>query len=149
MPSTERFTRLTGDLYRGWEKAMTSWWDQVLDSPAFLNQLGDNLTAQSAARARYEEHVDRSMTAMHLPSRKDVVQLARIATLLEDRILAMEDRLLAMEDQLVRMERDSLQARVDAAEALVAVRESLEALDAKVGKPTPKKRTTRAKKTEG
>ena len=147
MPATtERFTRLTGDLYRGWEKAMTQWWDQVLDSPAFLSQLGDNLTAQSAARARYEEHVDRSMAAMHLPSRKDVVQLARIATLLEDRILQMEDRLLAMEDQLARMERDSLQARVDAAEALVAVRESLDALDAKVAKPT---RSTRSKKTEG
>ena len=147
MPTTDRFTRLTGDMYRGWEKAMTNWWDQVLDSPAFLSQLGENLTANSAARAQYESNVDRSMQAMHLPSRKDVVQLARIATLLEDRILAMEDRLIELEDQLGRMERDNLKARIDAAEALVAVRESLDSIDAKVTKPAP--RRSRAKKTEG
>ncbi len=145
MPTTQRFSRVTGDLYRGWEKAMTQWWEQVLDSPAFLGQLGENLAAQSSARAHYEKNVDRSMAAMHLPSHKDVVHLARIATLLEDRILLMEDRLLQLEDQLGRMERDGLQARVDAAEALIAVREKLDAIDVKV---TAKRRSPRKKKTE-
>lgn len=148
MPATERFSRLTGDIYRSWEKAMTRWWDQTLDSPDFLATLGENLTVQSAARAQYEEHVDKSMAAMHLPSRKDVVRLARIATLLEDRILAMEDRLLALEDRLVRMERDALQARVDAAEALLAVSEKLDAIDGKLEAPAkparkPSTRTAR------
>lgn len=133
MATTDRFSRLTGDLYRSWERSMTQWWDQVLDSPAFLSQLGEGLTAQSAARARYEDHVDQSMTAMHLPSRKDVVRLARIATLLEDRILGLEDRLLALEDQLGRIEKETLRARVDAAEALVAITEKLEALDRRLG----------------
>jgi len=142
MATTKRFTRVTGDLYRGWEKAMTQWWDQVLESPAFLGQLGENLAAHSTARAAYEENVDRSMAAMHLPSRKDVVQLARIATLLEDRILAMEDRLLQLDDQLGRMERDGLQARVDAAEALIAVRDKLDAIDDKV---TPGNKKTKKK----
>lgn len=148
MPTTDRFSRLTGDLYRSWEKSMTQWWDQVLDSPAFLSTLGENLTAQSAARARYEDHVDQSMAAMHLPSRKDVVRLARIATLLEDRILTLEDRLLSLEDQLARIEKETLRARVDAAEALVAITEKLDALDgrlaatqvaAPVAAPAPKR----------
>ena len=145
MPSTDRFSRMTGDIYRSWEKAMTRWWDQALDSPDFLSQLGDNLTMQSAARARYEEQVDQSMSAMHLPSRKDVVRLARIATLLEDKILTLEDRLLHLEDSLVRMERSALQARVDAAEALVAVSEKLDSIDGKL--PTPAARKPRAKST--
>ncbi len=143
MAASDRFTRLTGDLYRGWEKAMTAWWDQVLESPAFLSQLGENLAAHSAARAHYEDQVDRTMEAMHLPSRKDVVRLARIAGLLEDRILQLEDRLLRIEDRLERMERDALKARVDAAEALVAVRETLDRIEARLDKPG----RTRARKT--
>lgn len=150
MATTDRFTRLTGDLYRSWEKSMTQWWDQVLDNPAFLNQLGENLTAQSAARAHYEDHVDQTMATMHLPSRKDVVRLARIATLLEDRILAMEDRMLELSDRLERMERDALQARVDAAEALVAVSDKLDSIDGKLDAPADEKpaaKRSRSKKT--
>ncbi len=114
------FSKLSGDMYRGWEDAMTNWWDQVLESPAFLSGLGKNLEAQTRTRSAYEDKVDEAMTNMHLPSRKDVVQLARIATLLEDRILLMEDRLLGMSDQLTRIETELLRARVDAAEALLA-----------------------------
>ena len=114
------FSNLSGEMYRGWEEAMTTWWDQVLESPAFLSGLGKNLEAQTRGRAAYEERVDEAMSNMHLPSRKDVVQLARIATLLEDRILQMEDRLLGVSDQLNRIETELLRARVDAAEALLA-----------------------------
>ena len=63
---------------------------------------------------------------------KDVVRLARIASLLEDKVLAVEDTLLDQGDTLGRVERESLQARVDAAEALVTVQERLATIDAKL-----------------
>lgn len=125
---TPDFEKLSGDLYRNWEKAMTSWWDQVLESPAFLGAMGQNLATQSQARATYEKSVDETMEKLHLPTRKDLVRVARIATLLEERLLAQEDLLLAMKDRLADAEREAVRARVEAAEARLEIRETLAAL---------------------
>lgn len=124
--------KLSGELYRNWEKAMTSWWDQVLESPAFLGAMGQNLSAQAQARSTYERSVDDTMEKLHLPTRKDLVRVARIATLLEERLLAQEDLLLAMKDRLEEAERHAMQARVEAAEARLELRETLAALRAEV-----------------
>ncbi len=132
-------TKLSSDMYRQWESAVGDWWDKVLESPTFLGAMGDQVAAQSKLRKGYEEKVDESMTAMHLPSRKDMVRLARIATLLEDKLLSLEDRLLAVDDRLValdtrldQMERESLRARVDAAEARLAAADRLTSLEDKI-----------------
>lgn len=125
MASEDDISKLTGDMYRQWEKAMGTWWDQTLESPAFLNGVNENLKAQATARKGYTEQVDKAMTDMHLPSRQDVVRIAKIASLLEDKVLAVEDRLLAIGDTLARIEKDTLRARVDAAKALVTVQERL------------------------
>lgn len=117
-------SKLSGEMYRQWEKSMATWWGQVLESPAFLSQLGQGVEAQAKAKKTWEDQVDRTMGEMHLPSRSDVTRLARVASRLEDRLLSMEDRLLAMQDQLDRIEKETLRARVDAAEALVAVQAS-------------------------
>ncbi|MBT3221868.1 MAG: hypothetical protein HN348_22565 [Proteobacteria bacterium] len=122
---SEDFSKLGGELYKSWEQSMTSWWDQVLESPTFLAGLGKNLEAQTRARGNYEEQVDEMMSNLHLPSRKDVVRLARIASLLEDRILQMEDHMLKMGDQLDRIEKEVLRARVAAAEALVTAKDGV------------------------
>ena len=53
--------KLSGELYREWEQAMTQWWDTVLESPAFLQAMGSNLSFQSKARSSYEEGVDRTV----------------------------------------------------------------------------------------
>jgi len=123
---------MSTEMYRAWETSMTKWWDAVLDDPQFIKGMGDNLSMQSRARKGYEDRVDQAMESMHLPSRKDVVRLARIASLLEDKVLAVEDTLLDQGDTLGRVERESLQARVDAAEALVTVQERLATIDAKL-----------------
>lgn len=122
-------SKLSGEMYRQWEKSMSSWWGQVLESPAFLSQLGQGAEAQAKARKSWEDNVDKTMGEMHLPSRSDVTRLAKVASMLEDRLLSLEDRLLAMQDQLDRIEKATLQARVDAAEALLAVQDK--AADAK------------------
>lgn len=123
---------MSTEMYRAWETSMTKWWDAVLDDPQFIKGMGDNLSAQSRARKGYEDQVDKTMESMHLPSRKDVVRVARIASLLEDKIIGLEDALLEQTDAIGRVEAESLKARVDAAEALVTVQERLEALDAKL-----------------
>jgi len=123
---------LSTEMYRNWEQSMTKWWDAVLDDPQFIKGMGDNLSVQSRARKGYEDQVDKTMESMHLPSRKDVVRLARIASLLEDKVLGLEDALLDQSDTLARVEKESLQARVDAAEALVTVQERLATIDSKL-----------------
>lgn len=153
--ATDDLSKLTGEWYRQWEQGVAKWWDTVLDDPTFVKGMGENLAGQSRARARYEEAVDQSLTAAHLPTRADLVRVARIASLLEDRLVALEDRVLGQGDQLDRIEKETLKARVDAAEALLTVQERLAALDDKLdallaavdGKPAPARKGTR--KQEG
>ena len=129
------FKRFTDQAYSQWEQAMTGWWDQILDSPDFLGASGKGLAAMALARKDYEAQVDQQLTRMHLPTRTDLTRLARIATLLEDRLLQMEDTVLELKDLLQdrqqamqRMEKEVVQARVEAAEARIELREHLAAL---------------------
>lgn len=115
-------SKLSGDLYRQWEKSMSSWWDQVVDSPAFLGGMSKQVGAMAEARGRYEEAVDETLERMHLPTRTDIVRLTRVCTLLEERLLAQEDLILALQDRLEGMEREVVQARVEAAEARLEAR---------------------------
>lgn len=145
MSTQPDLSKLSGEMYRQWESAMSQWWDQVLESPAFLSAMGSNLSAQSQARARYEEAVDDSMAKLHLPSRQDLTRLTRIVTQLEDRLLAMEDRLLEANDALAAMEKEALKARVEAAETRIEMRERLAALEAQLAsaKASPAPRAAR------
>jgi hypothetical protein len=124
--------KLSQDLYQQWESAMTTWWDQVLDSPEVLKASGQGLSTLAGQRRRYEEQVDEQLQRLHLPTRTDLIQVSRIATLLEERLLKMEDRLLEVQDQLLAAERETVQARIDAAEARIEQRERLAALQARL-----------------
>lgn len=138
-------SRLSGDLYRQWEKAMSGWWDQVLESPAFLGAVGQNLTAGAQTRSAYEKVVDETMERMHLPTRQDMVRLAKVCTMLEDRLLAQEDILLELKDKLAASEREAIQARIEAAETRLELRERLDALQHKLdGGTTPAPRRGKA-----
>ena len=107
---------------------MGAWWDQVLQSPAFLHLMGENLVARNQARANYERAVDNAMDRMHLPTRKDIGRVARIATLLEERLLAQEDILLSLRDELQAAQQDAVRARIDAAQARLDVQAELRVL---------------------
>ncbi len=120
--------KLGDELYKHWEKAMTSWWDQVLESPSFLGAMGQNLEGSARARGQYERSVDDTMEKMHLPTRSDVVRVAKIAAMLEERLLQQEDLVLELKDQLGRLERETIQARIEAAEARLELRDTLAAL---------------------
>ena len=124
-PSAADAKHLGDELYKHWERAMGSWWDQVLETPAFLGAMGQNLEAAAAARGQYEKAVDETVERMHLPSRSDVVRVARVASLLEERLLQQEDLVLGLQDQLVRLEKEAVQARIEAAEARIELRETL------------------------
>lgn len=161
MPETTSgadFTQLSEEMYRIWERSMTQWWDQVLESDTFLKGLGDNLSTQSAARAQYERSVDESLARMHLPTRTDLTRLARIASMLEERLLQQEDVLLEMRDRMGQLEKEALQARIEATEARIEARESraamqerLAGLEARLGElaaPQPKRRARSTKTTK-
>jgi tetrahydromethanopterin S-methyltransferase subunit G len=120
------------EMYRQWEKSMATWWDGVLDDPAVVKGMGDNLATQARVRQGFEEQIDKTMQNMHLPSRSDVVRVARIASLLEDKVLALEDALLEQQDALQRIEKESLQGRIQQAESLVAVQERLDTIESKL-----------------
>jgi chromosome segregation ATPase len=154
------FKQFSDEMYQLWEQSMTSWWDQVLDSPEFLGASGKGLSQMAAARRAYEHQMDEQLTRMHLPTRGDVTRLARIATLLEERLLKTEDTVLELKDTLddrneriAQLEKEVLQARVEATEARVELRETLAALTAKLdalaaAKPAPapaQARTPRAR----
>lgn len=123
------FTQMSQQLYDQWEKGMTSWWDQVLDNPAFLATLGDNVANQARVKGQYAKAVDDSLRKMHLPTRGDLVRVARIATLLEEKVLTVEDHLLTIQDTLGRIEKEAITARIEAAEARIEVRERLAGLE--------------------
>ena len=138
-PEDPRVGRLSQDLYEQWERAMTSWWDQALASPGFLGTLGRGLAAQSGARGAYERKVDAQMERMHLPTRKDLVRVTRIATLLEEKVLAQEDRLVELQDDLAAARREVVQARIEAAEARIELRDTLAALQQELAASRPGK----------
>ncbi len=119
-----------------WEQALTGWWDQVLESPAFLDAMGQGLSAGARARQQYEQAVDDNLTRMHLPTRADLTRVARIASLLEDRLLKVEDLLLELKDELservVAAEEEAVKARIEAAETKLELRERLASIEAKL-----------------
>lgn len=126
------FKKLSGEMYKQWEKAMTAWWDQVLESPAFLGAVNQGMTGATQGRGAYQKAVTQWMEQAHLPTRDDLIRLLRVSTLLEDRLLAQEDHLLELKDRLVRAEKEALEARIAAAEAQLAVQERLDAVQAKL-----------------
>lgn len=128
------FSGMAGQAVRSWEEAMESWWTQAMASPAFRTAMSEHMVSGGQARGAYEEQVDRTLRQLHLPTREDIARMLRVASLLEDRLLAMEDRLLAMEDRLDGLERDVLKARLDAAEALLSTTERLEAMERRLAK---------------
>lgn len=122
------------EMYKHWERAMGSWWDQVLETPAFLGAMGQNLEGMAGARGQYEKAVDEAAERMHLPSRSDVVRIAKVASMLEERLLQQEDLVLGLNDQLARLEREAVQARIEAAEARIELRDTLSAIRADLGR---------------
>ena len=122
-------SQMATEMYEAWEKSMTTWWDQVLESPAFLKSMGSGVTQQVQGRRAYEDAVDTTLEKFHLPTRADLTRVARITSLLEDRLLSLEDRLLTLEDRLVASEKATLQARIDAGEARLAAEDRLAAIE--------------------
>lgn len=123
------FGEMSQKLYAQWEQGMTSWWDQVLDNPAFLSTMGENAGATSKAKGAYAAAVEDGLSKMHLPTRGDLVRVARIAALLEEKVLTVEDRLIALTDTLARIEKEAITARIEAAEARIEMRERFAALE--------------------
>ncbi|TNE90994.1 MAG: hypothetical protein EP330_06925 [Deltaproteobacteria bacterium] len=132
MGTTDDFAGTSRAIYEQWEKAMGTWWDQVLESPQFLSGLGKNLEAQAQARGAFTKAMDEGLANMHLPTRTDLTRVARIATLLEEKVLAVEDLLLQMGDTMADLQKEVVQARIEAAEARIESREQLAALQARL-----------------
>lgn len=126
--ATPDMKKLGDELYGHWERAMGTWWDQVLESPAFLGAMGKNLEGTAKARGQYERSVDDTMEKLHLPTRGDLIRVARVSTLLEEKLLQQEDLVLELKDRLAGMEREVVQARIEAAEARLELREGVQAL---------------------
>jgi hypothetical protein len=101
---TPDFQQFADQAYAQWEQAMTGWWDQVLDSKEFLGASGKGLSGMAQMRQQYESQMDEQLTRLHMPTRGDLTRLARIATLLEERLLQVEDTMLETRDQLAARE---------------------------------------------
>ncbi len=133
---TVDFSDMAQAFQQQWETALSGWWDQVLESPAFLDAMGQGLETGARARQQYERAVDDSLSAMHLPTRADLTRVARIASLLEDRLLKVEDLLLELRDDLTarlsQAEEEAVKARIEAAETRLELRERLGALEARL-----------------
>ena len=122
----DTFSKASGEMYRAWEKGLASWWDQVVESEPFLDAMNQSLAANARARGEGRKAMDAAMTAMNLPTREDLTRVARIASLLEDKLLGIEDRLLHMTDELREARKEAMVARAEALEARVELRERLD-----------------------
>lgn len=125
--------KMSTEMFRTWEKAMGAWWDQVLESPSFLGQVNSGMGQAARARGAWTDAVDKSMEAAHLPSRTDVVRMLKVATLLEERLLAQEDVLLELKDRLATAEKDALAARIESAETRLELGDKLDTILAHLG----------------
>ena len=161
MPDLEAFSKMSAELYRQWEESVSGWWDQVVESPAFLDGASKSMGGLAGLRAQYEQQMDDNLSRMHLPSKGDITRLARIANLLERRMLDMDDRILELKDSLAerdaraaRIEAELVQARIEAAEARIEQRTRLDALQARLDaleaapKPKPRRRSTSRRTTK-
>jgi hypothetical protein len=119
------FSKMSNEFYKQWETAMTRWWDQALDSPAFLDAMGKNAAGYAKGRGSFQKSMDEMAERMHVPGKGDLVRLARICTLLEEKLLAQEDQLLTMQDRIDSLEKEVVQSRIEAAEARLEQRERL------------------------
>lgn len=158
LPDLEAFSKMSSDLYKQWESSVSGWWDQLVESPGFLDQASQSMAQMSRMREQYEQSTDEALARMHLPSKGDVTRLARIATLLEKRVLDVDDRVLELTDALAerdariaRLEAEVVQARIEAAEARLELRTTLEALQERLAaidtaKPRRSNRSAAAKK---
>lgn len=126
------FKKLSGEMYRQWEKVMTAWWDQVLESPAFLKGVNQGMAGATQARGAWQKATNQWMEQANLPTRDDLVRLLRVATLLEDKLLAQEDLLLELKDRLQAAEKEALESRIAAAEAQLAVQDALARIETKL-----------------
>lgn len=126
------FDALAGEAYRSWERATASFWDQVLDDPKFLGGMNEVVAASVSAQRRAADATRQALEAMHLPTREDIVRVARLVGHVEDRLLAVEDRLLAVQEALAETTREALKARIDAAEARLATDARWAALEARL-----------------
>lgn len=117
------FEKVSNDFYKQWESSMTRWWDQVLESPAFLDGMGKNAAGYAKARGAWQKQMDEMADKMHLPGKADLVRLARICTMLEERLLQQEDRILELHDRMVGLEKELIHSRIEAAEARLEQRE--------------------------
>jgi hypothetical protein len=120
------------NLFEEWEKSVASWWTTVLDDPAFVRGMGDALAGRGQAVAAMQENVDKAMEAWHLPSKRDLLRLSRVASLLEDRLVALEDQVGELGARLDRIEKDALKARIESAETRVMLEEKLGVIAAKL-----------------
>ena len=139
VPDLEAFSKMSAELYRQWEDSVSGWWDQVVESPAFLDGASKSMGGLASLRSQYEQQMDENLSRMHLPSKGDITRLARIANLLERRLLDLEDRVLEVRDgftqrdaRAARIEAELVQARIEAAEARIEHRTQLETLTARL-----------------
>jgi hypothetical protein len=123
------FQKMSNDFYKQWEQSMTQWWDQVIDSPAFLDAMGKNAAGYAKARGNWQKSMDDMADKLHMPGKGDLVRLARICTMLEERLLRQEDHILLLQDRLETLEKEAIQARIEAAEARLEQRERLQRLE--------------------
>jgi hypothetical protein len=133
------FSKMSNEFYKQWEGAMTRWWDQVLESPAFLDAMGKNASGYAKARSSYQKSMDELAEKMHVPGKGDVVRLARICTLLEEKLLKQEDELLVLQDKLAALEKELVQSRIEAAEARLEQRAALARIEQLLKQPTAKR----------
>ena len=134
------FSKMSNEFYKQWETAMTRWWDQALDSPAFLDAMGKNAAGYAKGRGAYQKSMDDLAEKMHVPGKGDLVRVARICTLMEEKLLSQEDQLLALQDRINALEKEVVQSRIEAAEARLEQRERLVRIEALLSKGEPEAR---------
>lgn len=131
-PQFKGFGKVSSEFYQHWERSMTAWWDRVLDSQDVLKAMNGNLAAGVDARRGAQRMGEKWLERMQLPTRRDLVRLTRIATLLEERLLGLDDRLLDMQDKLDSVEKEAMRARIDAAETKLVLLERIGELEARL-----------------
>jgi hypothetical protein len=119
----------SNQLYEQWEKGMTEWWESLMQNPAFLGSLGDNMANMTQMRTAWDDAIDQGLDRARMPTRKDMIRLASVVSLLEDKLLKVEDQLLNSHDRLIEMEKALLTSRIESAEMRLELNERLSRME--------------------
>ncbi len=85
-------TQLWKQAFDIWEKQTADYWDKVLRSPQFLEQMGKSLEQSLAVKTQIDKAVTLALSSLQLPNKRDQEQILHKLTELSTQVRQLSER---------------------------------------------------------